>query len=189
MNRRFLLMVLAAGCSLAATGCSGKSGPGNVSISRQRLQEVVAQRFPRQFPVAGMLQLKLHSPVLGLLPERNALNAVLQADLSGPVLKQGYGGHLNLDFALRYEPTDRTLRAHQIKVNSLVINDLAPAMSDMLTTYASALAEQALGQLVLYQLQDKELALMDSLNMEPGAITVTPDGLSVALVQKPVASR
>src|SRR2546429_2438469 len=34
-----------------------------------------------------------------------------------------YGGHLNLDFALRYEPTDRTLRAHQIKVNSLVIND------------------------------------------------------------------
>ena len=86
MNRRFLLMVLAAGCSLAATGCSGKSGPGNVSISRQRLQEVVAQRFPRQFPVAGMLQLKLHSPVLGLLPERNALNAVLQADLSGPVL-------------------------------------------------------------------------------------------------------
>ena len=68
----------------------------------------------------------LHSPVLGLLPERNALNAVLQADLSGPVLKQAYGGHLNLDFALRYEPTDRTLRAHQIKVNSLVINDLAP---------------------------------------------------------------
>jgi len=25
--------------------------------------------------------------------------------------------------------------------------------------------------------------------MEPGAITVTPDGLSVALVQKPVAPR
>lgn len=42
---------------------------------------------------------------------------------------------------------------------------------------------------MLYQLQDKELALMDSLNMEPGAITVTPDGLSVALVQKPVAPR
>jgi hypothetical protein len=62
-------------------------------------------------------------------------------------------------------------------------------MSDMLTTYASALAEQALGQLVLYQLQDKELALVDSLNLEPGAITVTPEGLSVALVQKPVAPR
>src|SRR5947209_17151745 len=56
MNRRFLLMVVAAGWSLAATGCSGKSGPGNVSVSRQRLQEVVAQRFPRQFPVAGMLK-------------------------------------------------------------------------------------------------------------------------------------
>ncbi|WP_234639267.1 DUF1439 domain-containing protein [Delftia tsuruhatensis] len=189
MNRRSWLMVVAAGCSLAATGCSGKSVPGNVTVSRQRLQEVVASRFPRQFPVAGMLQLQLHSPTLALLPERNALNAVLQAQLSGPVLKQAYAGHLDLDFALRYEPTDRTLRAHQIKVNTLVINDLAPAMSDMLTTYAGALAEQALGQLVLYQLQDKELALVDSLNLEPGTITVTPEGLSVALVHKAVAPR
>jgi hypothetical protein len=189
MNRRLLLMAVAAGCSLAATGCSGKSGPGNVSVPRQKLQEVVASRFPRQFPVAGMLQLQLHSPTLGLLPERNALNLVLQVQLSGPVLKQTYGGQMDLDFALRYEPTDRTRRAHQIKVNRLVVTDLAPAMSDMLTTYASALAEQALGQLVLYQLQDKELALVDSLNLEPGAITVTPEGLSVALVQKPVAPR
>ncbi|MDR0225145.1 MAG: DUF1439 domain-containing protein [Burkholderiaceae bacterium] len=184
MNRRSLLMVVAAGCSLAATGCSGKSVPGNVTVSRQKLQEVVAQRFPRQFPVAGMLQLKLHSPTVGLLPERNALNAVLQAELAGPVLRQAYNGRMDLDFSLRYEPTDRTLRAHQIRVNSLAIDELAPAMSDMLTTYASAVAEQALGQVVLYQLQDKELALVESLNMEPGAITVTPEGLSIALVQK-----
>lgn len=182
-------MVVAAGCSLAATGCSGKSVPGSVTVSRQKLQDVVASRFPRQFPVAGMLQLQLHSPVLGLLPERNALNALLQVQLSGPVLKKSYAGHLNLDFALRYEPTDRTLRAHQIRVNSLAIDDLAPAMGDMLATYASAVAEQALGQVVLYQLQGQELELVDSLNLQPGAITVTPEGLSVALVQKPVAPR
>ncbi|MEG0557089.1 MAG: DUF1439 domain-containing protein [Comamonas sp.] len=184
MNRRSWLMVATASVALIATACSGKSVPSSVSVSSAKLQEMVAKRFPRQFPVAGMLQLKLHSPVLGLLPERNALNAVLQADLSGPVLKQGYGGHLNLDFALRYEPTDRTLRAHQIKVNSLEMNGLAPAMSDMLATYTNALAEQALGQVVLYQLQDKDLALVDALAMEPGAITVTPQGLTIALVQK-----
>ena len=187
MKRRSWLMVVAAGCGLAAAGCSGKSAPDSVTLSLQQLQEAVASRFPRQFPVAGMLQLRLLSPTLGLLPERNALRAVVQAELSGPVLRQSYGGRLDLDFALRYESTDRTLRAHQIRVNSLAIDDLAPAMSDMLTTYAGAVAEQALGQVVLYPFKDQDLALLDSLQIEPGAITVTPQGLNVALVQKKAA--
>lgn len=189
MNRRAWLMGLAAGCGLAVTGCSGRAAPGSVTVPAEKLREVVASRFPRQFPVAGMLQLRLHSPALELLPERNALRSILQAELSGPVLKRSYGGHLDLDFALRYEPTDRTLRAHQLRVNSLSIDELAPAMGDMLTTYAGAVAEQALGQVVLYQLQGKELELVDSLNMEPGPITVTSQGLSVALVQKAAAPR
>ena len=41
-----------------------------------------------------------------------------------------------------------------------------------------------MGQVVLYQLQDQDLALVDALAMEPGAITVTAQGLTVALVQK-----
>lgn len=188
LNRRSCLWVLAGSLAVAASGCSGQV-PGSVTVSRQKLQDMVAQRFPKQLPVAGMLQLKLTAPALSLLPERNALNVVLPAELSGPVLKQAYAGQMNVDFALRYEPTDRTLRAHQIKVNALSLDGLAPALSDMLTTYASVLAEQALGQIVLYQLQDKDLALVDSLNIEPGAITVTPQGLNIALVQKKAAQR
>ena len=184
MNRRSWLMVATASVALIATGCSGKSVPSSVSVSSAKLQEMVAKRFPKQFPVAGLLQLSLTSPTLAMLPERNALNALIPVELGGKVLKEVYSGTLNVDFALRYEPTDRTLRAHQIKVNSLEMNGLAPAMSDMLATYTNALAEQALGQVVLYQLQDKDLALVDALAMEPGAITVTPQGLTIALVQK-----
>ncbi|WP_240466862.1 DUF1439 domain-containing protein [Comamonas sp. lk] len=184
MNRRSWLMVATASVALIATACSGKSVPSSVSVSSAKLQEMVAKRFPKQFPVAGLLQLSLTSPTLAMLPERNALNALIPVELGGKVLKEAYSGTLNVDFALRYEPTDRTLRAHQIKVNSLEMNGLAPAMSDMLATYTNALAEQALGQVVLYQLQDKDLALVDALAMEPGAITVTPQGLTIALVQK-----
>lgn len=184
MNRRSWLMVATASVALIATACSGKSVPSSVSVSSAKLQEMVAKRFPKQFPVAGLLQLSLTSPTLAMLPERNALNALIPVELGGKVLKEVYSGMLNVDFALRYEPSDRTLRAHQIKVNSLEMNGLAPAMSDMLATYTNALAEQALGQVVLYQLQDKDLALVDALAMEPGAITVTPQGLTIALVQK-----
>lgn len=184
MNRRSWLVLAVVGTGLAATGCSGKSVPSSVNVSQQKLQEMLGKRFPRQFPVAGLLQLTLTAPQLQMLPERNMLNAVIPAELSGKVLKEKYSGHLNVDFALRYEPSDRTLRAHQIKVNALEMDGLAPAMGDMLATYSSALAEQTMGQLVLYQLQDKDLALVDALAMEPGSITVTAQGLTVALVQK-----
>ena len=188
MNRRSWLVLAVIGTGLAATGCSGKSVPSSVSVSQQVLQEKVASRFPRQFPVAGLLQLNLNAPRLSMIPERNMLNAVIPAELGGKVLKDKYSGHLNVDFALRYEPTDRTLRAYQIKVNALEMDGLAPAMSDMLATYSTALAEQALGQVVLYQLQDKDLALEDALAMEPGTITVTAQGLTIALVQKASSS-
>lgn len=184
MNRRAWLMVTVMGLGMAAAGCSGKSVPSSVSVSQQKLQEMLAKRFPKQFPVAGLLQLELKAPQLNLVPERNMLNAVIPAQLSGKVLKEQYIGLMNVDFALRYEPTDRTLRAYQIKVNQLSMDGLSPALSDMLGTYATALAEQAMGQVVLYQLQDQDLALVDALAMEPGAITVTAQGLTVALVQK-----
>ena len=186
MNRRAWLAGTVVGFAMAAAGCSGKSVPSSVSVSQQKLQEMLARRFPKQFPVAGLLQLELKTPQLKMLPDRNMLNAVLPAELGGKVLKERFSGQLDVDFALRYEPADRTLRAYQIKVNHLSMDGLAPAMSDMLGTYATALAEQAIGQVVLYQLQEQDLALVDTLAMEPGAITVTEQGLSVALVQKAV---
>ena len=188
MNRRAWLMVAVAGMSLAAAGCSGGAVPSSVSVSQQKLQEMLGKRFPREFPVAGLLHLSLTAPKLTMLPERNMINAVIPAELSGKVLKDKYRGDLNVDFALRYEPSDRSLRAYQIKVNQLNMDGLAPGMSEMLGTYATALADQALGQVVLYQLQDKDLALVDALSVEPGAITVTATGLTVALVQKSPAS-
>ena len=188
MNRRAWLMVTVAGMGLAAAGCSGGAMPSSVSVSQQKLQEMLGKRFPREFPVAGLLHLSLTAPTLTMLPERNMLNAVIPAELSGKVLKDKYRGDLNVDFALRYEPSDRSLRAYQIKVNQLNMDGLAPGMNEMLGTYATALADQALGQVVLYQLQDKDLALVDALSVEPGAITVTATGLTVALVQKSPAS-
>lgn len=184
LNRRSLLLVSAVGLGLAATGCSGKSLPSSFSVSTAKLQSMLAQRFPKQYPVAGLLQIQLQTPQLTMLAERNTIQALLDAQMSGPVLKDVYKGQLNVDFALRYEPTDRTLRAHQIKLNSLQMQGLAPAMSEMLSTYATALADQALGQVVLYQLEEKDLALVDAMSMEPGAITVTPEGLTVSMVQK-----
>ena len=55
----------------------------------------------------------------------------------------------------------------------------------MLNTYAPSLAEQALREVVLYQLQPRETAMADLLGLQPGRIGVTEQGLLVELVQRP----
>ncbi|MEG1771563.1 MAG: DUF1439 domain-containing protein [Comamonas sp.] len=170
--------------TLLSTACSGKALPRNVIVSAEKLQQAVAQRFPRPYPVAGLLQLQLQAPQLQLLPQVDLIKAQFIANLSGPVLKQGYDGRMEADFGLRYEPSDRTVRAQRVKVHSLALDGLPPALTEMLNTYGSSIAEQALGDMVLYQMQEKDTALMDSLDLQPGVMRVTTQGLEIALDRK-----
>lgn len=183
LRRRFLLSSLVS-ATLLSTACSGKSMPRNVIVSAEKLQQAVAQRFPRPYPVAGLLQLQLQAPQLQLLPEQDLIKAQFTANLSGPVLKQGYDGRMEADFGLRYEPSDRTVRAQRVKVHSLALDGLPPALTEMLNTYGNSIAEQALGDMVLYQMQEKDTALMDSLDLQPGVMRVTTQGLEIALDRK-----
>lgn len=191
MNRRCVLIWTTSLWAGTLAACSGRSAPSHLDLSFEALQQQVLQQFPRQYPVAGLLQMQLGAPALALLPQRNVLRAQLPLQLSGPVLKQAYTGQMDLEFGLRYEPADHSVRARQIQVHSLEIQGLAPAMAQMLATYGSRLAEQALGLWPLYTLKDPQRAVLDRLDIEPGAITVTAHGLELALVPRlrPSAAR
>lgn len=184
MQRRRFLLSAACAAPLLTTACSGRSLPRELSMSTAQLQAKVAGKFPKPFPVAGLLQLQLQAPALTMQPQSNQIRAVMPAQLSGPVLKQAFQGQLDVSFGLRYEPTDRTLRAQRVVVNNLQIADAPPALTDMLATYGPRLGEQLLESLVLYQLEDKDLALADTMGLQPGAITVTAQGLTMALDRK-----
>lgn len=185
MHRRLVLShALAATLALAA-GCASAQ-PG-YTISRQQLQQALAERFPRSYPLAGLLDLELQAPRLTLLPERNQLNAVLDLAATGPLLARRYTGWLDVDFGLRYEPEDRSIRAHGLQVNALRLDGLAPQAGALLQRYARQLADQSLRGVVLHQLRDKELAPIDRLGLQPESISVTPRGLQVRFGPKPLS--
>ncbi|WP_370680160.1 DUF1439 domain-containing protein [Comamonas sp. GB3 AK4-5] len=184
MQRRRFLLSAACAAPLLTTACSGRALPRQLSMSTQQLQAKLASKFPKAYPVAGLLQLELAAPTLSMLPERNLIRALLPVLLSGPVLKQHFQGRLDVNFGLRYEASDRTVRAHRVEVNTLQVDDAPEALSAMLTTYGPRLGEQMLESLVLYQLEEKDMALADTMGLQPGAITVTPQGLTVALDRK-----
>ena len=137
------------------------------------MQEKLATRFPRRYPVAGLAELNLQTPRLSLRPERNRLNAVMAVEASGPALRRTYSGSMDVDFALRFEPSDQTVRATELEVLALQFEGLPAKASTLLTGLGPALV------------RPRDLALADSLGLQPGRMTVTPQGLVIELAPRP----
>jgi hypothetical protein len=192
VRRRLLLSLVTVGLcghSLAQTTGAASAEPPpalpRITVPQDLLQTEVAKRFPVRYPVAGLVNLDLGAPRLGLLPAQNRLRAEMPVTAAGVALARTQQGSFTVDFALRYEHSDRSLRAHQLKVYRFRFPGLQPEAVDLLNTYAPALAEQSLREVVLYQLPQKEAAMADLLGLRPGQITVTEQGLLVELVQRP----
>ncbi|WP_442909601.1 DUF1439 domain-containing protein [Hydrogenophaga sp.] len=156
------------------------------TVSADVLQRSVAERFPMRYPVQGLLNLDLQPPRLSLLPEQNRLRAEMVVEAVGPALNRSHRGSFDLDFALRYEASDRTLRAHQLRIDRLRFPTLQPSVVELLNAYGPALAEQSLREVVLHRLKPQDLRMADAMGMQPGPITVTQEGLVIAFVLKPL---
>lgn len=158
--------------------------PPHYNVSAAQLQAGVAQRFPMRFPVQGLMNLDVQVPQLRLLPAVNRLGAVMDVVAAGPALERTHQGSLDVEFALRYESTDRTVRAHQLRFNRLLFPTLQPGVVALLNTYGPALAQQTLLEVVVHTLRPQDLALPDGLGMQPGSMTVTDAGLTIGFVPK-----
>lgn len=189
-RRRFLASTAAAAGRLALGGAALWGARQALALPAytvplEQLQEMVGAKFPRSVPVQGLLDLTLQAPRLRLLPAVNRLGAAMAVDAAGPALRRSHSGSFDVEFALRYEASDRTLRAHHITLGRLEFPTLKPAVTELLNTYAPVLAEQSLAEVTLHQLRPQDTAVFDGLGLQPGPITVTARGLSVAFVPKP----
>ncbi len=189
MKRRLLLTIpgwLAFVGAAHAAAPEAPGGPG-YKVSTEQLQQAVAQRFPRRYQVGGLLDLTVQVPRVRLLPEQNRLGTEMVVEAAGLALGRSYTGTFDLDFALRYEASDLSIRAHQLRFNSLRFPDLPPGPSELLNAYGLALAQQTLREVVLHQLTPQDLALPNGLGLQPGSITVTAEGLVIGFVAKPLS--
>lgn len=187
-RRRFLSLpaALLTGAAWATPPAAHGARPPGYTVPAAQLQQAVDQRFPLRYPVGGLLDLLVQAPRLRLLPEQNRLGTGLVVLAAGPALGRSYTGEFDLDFALRYEASDQTLRAHQLRVNSLRFPDLPPGPSELLNAYGPALAQQSLREVVLHKLRPQDLALPNAMGLQPGSITVTPQGLLIGFVNQPL---
>lgn len=188
MQRRTVLQLISgAGFGIAAASALRVAqAQAGYTVTTAQMREALAKRFPRRYKAGSFFAIDMQAPALRLLPEQNRLGAAIQMEASGPALPDRHNGVFDLDFALRYEASDQSIRAHQLKVNTLRFSGMPARQAEILEAYGPTLAEQALQDVVLHQLQPKDLALTGGMGLEPGTITVTPKGLVVGFVAKPL---
>lgn len=171
---------------LALAALLGAQAQPRYTVSAAQLEQIVAQQFPRRYPVAGLMNMDVQAPVLRLLPALNRLSAEMAVEAAGALLQRSQQGTFEVDFALRYEASDRTIRAHKLRFKRLRMADLSPAANELLNAYGPAMAEQTLQEVVLHHLRAQDLALTDDLGLQPSSITVKETGLVVGFEAKPL---
>ncbi len=193
MNRRLFLSVTALG--MVSVGLAHAqpvaaetepTGKPRHTVSLDQMRRAVAQRFPLRYTVPGLLRMDLQAPSLRLLPVQNRLGAEMAVEAAGAVLERSHKGLFDVDFALRYEASDHTIRAHQLRIKRLQIPSLPANVVDMLNIYAPAMAEQSLLEVVLYQLRPQDLTVPDAMGMRPDRVTVTDQGVEIGFALKPL---
>jgi hypothetical protein len=183
MHRRLMLAALA--CWPARDLLAQEDAPRpRHKIPASVLYEALSARFPLRFAFGPLLQLQVSAPRLLLLPASKQIGAALRADVSGLQLAQPQAGEMDLVFRLRYEASDRTLRAHDPQVLELRWPGLPPETAQALQGLMPALAQQV-GEVVLHRFSSRELALADTMGFAPEEIRVLDDGLLILFGPKP----
>lgn len=175
------LLGLAGGASIVLPIKTASAAQSRYRISTTALEQALAQRFPARYPVGQFLSVDLQSAKLRMLPSSNRIAANIDLEASGPALQRSHTGSLDMEFALRYESKDHSLRAHQIQVQSLKLQGLSTQLQGLLDVYAPRLGEKALAEVVLHRLRPQEAAMLDNLGLQPEKITVTDQGLEITL--------
>ncbi len=184
LSRRRLAQALLGTLALQALSACGHPAvqlltEQRLTLSRAQLQAALAQRFPWTQRVAELLDVRLHSPHLQLLAPSQRIAVELQLDITERLLQSAHPGRLALDFGLRFERTDRSIRMRDVQVQQLVLDKLAPPYQAFMNRYAPRLAERALDNQVLHQLSESDWAGLQRLGLQPAEFRITAQALSL----------
>ena len=184
--KRIFHWALIATLGSVLSACAGMA-PRSVTVPAERLQQAIAQRFPIKQRLAEVIELEVLPPRLSLLPASNRLATDIDLNVADRLLGGRYSGSIALDFGLRFEPSDNTIRMTGARVNRVSLAGVPEPYQTAITRNAPRLAERLLDNRVLHQFSDKDLSLVNGLGLEPGEISVTPQGLNVTLVPRPLS--
>jgi hypothetical protein len=185
MNRRVSFAALAA-CIFATAwlaGCAGLGGPRNVTLSLADLQTAIERQFPHQRRILEVIDINVARPSLRLLPEANRIATDLDLAASERLSGRSVRGSLALDYALRYEPSDASVRMTHVRVQDAKLELGSGPLSPSGARIGGLLAERLLDDFVLYRADAERLKTIQRMGIVAADIVVTARGLEIRFAE------
>jgi hypothetical protein len=179
LHRRGLLFVVLA--ALSTGGCASFD-PRNVTLSQAELQSLLERQFPRQQRVMELLDVSLTKPSLRLVPERNRLATALDVTATERLSGRSLRGNLAIEHALRYEPSDATVRLTNVKVDAIQLELAGTPLTGQAARLGGLLAERLLDDFVVYRVSDDKRALLARSGVNNANVNVTARGVELRFV-------
>jgi hypothetical protein len=171
-----LLAALLAACAVP--------GPRTTVVSQEKLQTLLAARFPYTGKIGPLFEIQAQAPQLRLLPAQNRLGTEIQVRVTERLTHAVFTGVLDVDYRVQFEPRDQTLRMAEVHVNSLLFTGVPERYQGVVQGLAPQLAERLLDGLMLHQIPAKDMAVVNGWGYVPGGIDVTVEGLRLTLSPK-----
>jgi len=192
MNRRtFGRCALTLGLALAGAvaiaglgGCADLLGTHVVSFSESQIVLLLAKQFPMERKVLEVIDLSVSNPQVHLLPESNRIGTELDVAALDRLFGSQAQGHVKLDYGLRFQASDHTIRMTEVRVRELTVSSGANMLHGAAQRMGSLVAENMLENLVLYKMKPAQADEMDRLNLEASPITVTAQGIQMTIAPK-----
>ena len=178
-SRRSLLVLTSA--ALLLNACAAVLGPRSIDVSQERLQQLVDRRFPVSKRYLELLDVTVSAPRLRLMPEANRIATQFDVSASDRLLRTPWKGAMDLNYALRFEPTDNTIRLHDVRVESLVIGDAPGPLQNQVNRLGRLLAEEMLDGQVVHTLRPEDVRNAQGRGYQPGDLKVTTRGITLTL--------
>jgi hypothetical protein len=150
------------------------------TLTADEIERLVQRKFPIDKRMLEVFDVTMNAPRISLLPERNRVAAVVRVNARSILVRGSWEGQLTLDSALRWEPSDQTVRLNQVRVQDLLVASADPLARSAAERMGAALAERMLEDLALYTLPPERAAQMRALGVAPAAVTVTSKGVEIS---------
>ncbi|MFY7854700.1 MAG: hypothetical protein ACOVQT_01060 [Rubrivivax sp.] len=161
------------------SGCALTGQPDTVLIGPDELQRLVERSFPLDRRLLDVLEVSIDSPRITLLSDRNRLATTLGVSTRDRLFGGRWSGRIALDSALRWEPSDHSLRLAQVRVQSFELDGGGSLARTQAERLGAVLAERVLEDFALYRLSDERADTLRRSGRVPSAVTVTHRGVLV----------
>lgn len=157
---------------------------GEYTMTRQEIETAVDKRFPTTLRYGQLLSVELTHPQLGFNPQANRVNTQVDAQVANVLIGgQPMKGVIAMSSALKYDPVKRAVVLDNPSVERVDVDGMPPAYGQQLSAVGGTVAQQVLNQYPIYTFKPEQLRY-GGRDVEPGAITVLPDGIKVEIKTK-----